>query len=694
MQRWELLIGERVRMTYGRSAPGSPYCLDGKDLVTHMFICGATGSGKTVLAKAVVEELACRGVSSIVIDLKGDLTSLALKGTHLFDKRLEASYRALLGDSFEAERERFRIAWARDPDAQTLAERFSNRVRIKVFSPLSQALEPLSFGFFPTAPENFAALSPEEKEDFLLPLRGFAVAFVAKLYKGRKSKKAELGVPFIEEIIKYCWENEIPTEGEKGICNLVSMITDPPFDHVGAQSLPAFISEGDRRELASRVNTLLMGAARLSLKGRRFCVSEALGLEDGKPTICILNLVKLGDFMDRAIVVAHVAYELNRWMRTQSTTETPRALFYLDELGGEGGGQSYFPSYPRNPPSKPPLNILVRQGRSFGVCCLFATQNVADLDVRALTNLRTWALGRLTSPADLRRLTETHGTRLLANGATIAEAVAQLDNHHFLVLEASGDMHLIHERHLHTVHTIVPPERFPHLRELLQLSQELENTDGGLPPVVERSETAPPAATARAAPHVIDRVTSQPISPRPAAPPAASEAARPGTQRPVETPAEHSGPAAARAESPVERPGGARQAEARLESSRQEPATRTFVAEETRLFVEEDDERVEHRPTHPALRVLVNDRPIPRSMRAGERWIFGRAHGCDVLLEDPHVSRRQFEVAHLGDRVRITVLPSKNRTNIEGVRQGDGTFLIAPGVVIRVAKTRVTLQVE
>jgi hypothetical protein len=51
---------------------------DSKDLVTHAVCVGMTGSGKTGLCIAVLEEAAIDGVPSIVIDPKGDLTNLLL----------------------------------------------------------------------------------------------------------------------------------------------------------------------------------------------------------------------------------------------------------------------------------------------------------------------------------------------------------------------------------------------------------------------------------------------------------------------------------------------------------------------------------------------------------------------------------------------------------------------------------------
>src|ERR1043165_1429999 len=51
---------------------------DSKDLVTHAVCVGMTGSGKTGLCIALLEEAAIDGIPAIIIDPKGHLSNLLL----------------------------------------------------------------------------------------------------------------------------------------------------------------------------------------------------------------------------------------------------------------------------------------------------------------------------------------------------------------------------------------------------------------------------------------------------------------------------------------------------------------------------------------------------------------------------------------------------------------------------------------
>src|SRR5450756_690167 len=55
-----------------------PLQYDPADLTTHGVVTGMTGSGKTGLCIAMLEEAALAGIPAILIDPKGDLTNLLL----------------------------------------------------------------------------------------------------------------------------------------------------------------------------------------------------------------------------------------------------------------------------------------------------------------------------------------------------------------------------------------------------------------------------------------------------------------------------------------------------------------------------------------------------------------------------------------------------------------------------------------
>src|SRR5687768_748200 len=61
-----------------RRAGTEPLLYDAKDLTTHAVCVGMTGSGKTGLCLALLEEAAIDGIPAIAIDPKGDIGNLLL----------------------------------------------------------------------------------------------------------------------------------------------------------------------------------------------------------------------------------------------------------------------------------------------------------------------------------------------------------------------------------------------------------------------------------------------------------------------------------------------------------------------------------------------------------------------------------------------------------------------------------------
>ena len=61
-----------------RRDTGEPIDIKSMVLARHAAMLGSTGSGKTVMAKALIEEAALAKIPSLIIDPQGDLARLAL----------------------------------------------------------------------------------------------------------------------------------------------------------------------------------------------------------------------------------------------------------------------------------------------------------------------------------------------------------------------------------------------------------------------------------------------------------------------------------------------------------------------------------------------------------------------------------------------------------------------------------------
>ncbi len=103
-----------------------------------------------------------------------------------------------------------------------------------------------------------------------------------------------------------------------------------------------------------------------------------------------------------------------------------------------------------NPPSKPPLLTLLKQGRAFGLGVVLATQNPVDLDYKGLSNAGTWFLGRLQTERDKARVLEgLEGAAATAGGpfdrGQMEQTLAGLGSRVFLMNNVHEDQPVVFE---------------------------------------------------------------------------------------------------------------------------------------------------------------------------------------------------------------------------------------------------------
>ena len=388
---------------------------DSRDLVTHGVCVGMTGSGKTGLCLALLEEAAIDGVPVIAVDPKGDLGNLLLTFPNLAPSDFrpwvnedDARRKGVDPDQFAAAQA---AQWANG-----LAEWGQDGARIgrlraaadfAIYTPGSNAGLPLSLLRSLDAPP--PALR-DDRELFgervsttatsLLTLAGIEADLV-------RSREHIL----VSTILSTAWSAGASVD----LAGLIQQIQQPPVQRIGVLELESFFPSSDRFVLATAFNNLLAAPGfGVWMEGEPLRIDRLLYTADGRPRVSVISIAHLGD-RERMFFVSLLLNELLGWMRTQPGTTSLRALFYMDEIFG------YFPPV-ANPPSKGPLLTLLKQGRAFGLGCLLATQNPVDIDYKGLSNAGTWWLGRLQTERDKARVLEGLEGAVTAGGGRFDRA--------------------------------------------------------------------------------------------------------------------------------------------------------------------------------------------------------------------------------------------------------------------------------
>jgi hypothetical protein len=384
------------------------------DLLTHGLIVGMTGSGKTGLAIALIEEVLRQGVPVLAIDPKGDLGNLLL----MFEDLAPASFRPWVdeaaarreGKTSDAMAEETAAAWRKGLGdwnlGPSIITEIRNSVDATIYTPGSFSGVALNVLQSLEAPsEQLLALNvlkpgPAPSADFLEAeddLRDEIAGIVAGLLGLLGIEADPLQSPefiLLSTLIETTWR-----EG-KGLSieTLVKSVADPPFDTLGVLPLESVFPQKKRQGLMMALNNLLASPTFKSWsKGEPLDIGRMLFTPDGKPRLSIVALAHLSD-AERLFVVALLLDKVKTWMRSQSGTSELRALVYMDEVYG------YFPPHPANPATKRPLMTLLKQARAQGVGVVLATQNPVDLDYKGLANMGTWLVGKLQTDQDRQRL--------------------------------------------------------------------------------------------------------------------------------------------------------------------------------------------------------------------------------------------------------------------------------------------------
>jgi hypothetical protein len=376
-----------------------PLLYKNKDLTTHGVIIGMTGSGKTGLGIAIIEEAIMDNIPSIIIDPKGDMGNLLLTFPECRPEDFvpwvdpaEAARKEMSVEDFAAKTAQSwkdgLAAW--DQGLERIAT-LKQRSEMTIYTPGSSSGVPVS------VLSSFAAPGADVMEDIdtLNSLVNSTTTSLLALVDVTGDPLQSREHILVSSLLLHFWRQGQDLSMEMLIGNIVN----PPFDKVGVFALDAFYPQPQRMTLAMSLNNILASPTFSAwTQGEPLDIQRMLYTEQGLPRTAIFAIAHLSD-TERMFFVTMLLNQFIGWMRRQQGTGSLKALLYMDEIFG------YFPPT-ANPPSKKPMLLLLKQARAFGIGIVLSTQNPVDLDYKGLSNIGTWFVGRLQTRQDQDRVIE------------------------------------------------------------------------------------------------------------------------------------------------------------------------------------------------------------------------------------------------------------------------------------------------
>jgi hypothetical protein len=373
---------------------------DSRDLLTHALCVGMTGSGKTGLCVTLLEEAALDGVPALVIDPKGDLGNLLLTFPDLaaadFEPWIDPEEAARkgqdIGERAAAVAETWRRGLAEWGENGERIARLRRSADLAIYTPGSEGGRPLSILSSFAAPPRAVMDDPDLLRDRVHTVTASLLGLAGLDTDPVKSRDYILFANLLETLWRRGGE-----AGTLGLPELVQAVQNPPLSRVGVMDLESFYPAKERFGLALTLNNLLAAPTfQAWTRGEPLDVDRLLYDAAGRPRVSVLHIAHLPE-AERMFFVALLLDQVLGWVRTRPGTTSLRALLVMDEIFG------YLPPV-AEPPSKRPLLTLLKQARAYGLGLVLSTQNPADVDYKALSNLGTWCLGRLQTERDRDRL--------------------------------------------------------------------------------------------------------------------------------------------------------------------------------------------------------------------------------------------------------------------------------------------------
>ena len=403
----------RFAVAHRAGDPADQVFLSKNVLRRHAAVLGGSGSGKTTLALSVVEQLLLRGVPVVLIDRKGDLCSYANPDV-------------------------WRDNPNEDPARRQGRKELSDKVDVAVFTPGRTSGRPINITLLP----NGIGELPEHEQEMLSQVSAAALGEMLYL---RRSATHQRQSGILSVALKILGAR---SRSEIRLGDLLRFMEEDNEELIElTQRMDA--SGKARRDLISQLDSLRhRNGALFEGQGEPLSMESLLGLgsfgKRGKTRLSVIYTGFLGDNENVLFWVSQFLSEALRFCQ-RNPSESLQAVVMFDEA------DLYIPSNSK-PPTKEPLESLLKRARSAGVGIMLATQSPGDLDYRSRDQVTSWFIGRVREDTALKKLRAAFASD------------SGLDPARVLPNQTVGEFHLIQEGKVHAMksrRSLVNAEQVP-----------------------------------------------------------------------------------------------------------------------------------------------------------------------------------------------------------------------------------------
>ena len=295
-----------------------------KTMNRHGLIAGATGTGKTKTLQVIAEQLALKGVPSVLMDLKGDLSGLAQPGT---------------ANDF-----------------------IKNRSQV-----IGVDYEPMPL------PIELMSISDEKGVRLKATVSEFGPVLIAQILELNDTQQGVISL-----IFRYCDVNHLPLVDLKDLKRVLQFITNEGKEAI--QKEYGQVSSASVNTIMRKIIELEQQGAERFFGEKSFEVEDFLRTKDGKG---VISVIRLTDIQSRpklfSTFMLSLLSEIYETFPEQGDADQPKLCLFIDEA------HLVFSNASKDLLEK--IEAIVKLIRSKGVGVYFCTQTPTDVPDNILGQL-------------------------------------------------------------------------------------------------------------------------------------------------------------------------------------------------------------------------------------------------------------------------------------------------------------------